>query len=118
MWHHELGKSTFDIYEEERLAKLAAEQERNAHLTDVATVLRALESKRLLEEEDSKATQDMIEEGGPVTEREEGELRFGVLVTEADMTELQDGLNTVAEAERRALDEITNNPHVIGGKHE
>ena len=57
MWHHELGKSTLDIYEEERLANLAEERERNAHLTDVATVLRALDSKRRLEQKNDQAAE-------------------------------------------------------------
>lgn len=45
------------------------QQARNAKLTEVATVLRALETKLRSQDADDQAVQDMIEEGGPITEQ-------------------------------------------------
>lgn len=70
MYHYDKGKTTFELYEEERLARLAEESARNAKLTEVATVLRALEASKRA---DNDAIEDMIEEGGPVRDDNQGE---------------------------------------------
>lgn len=139
MWHHELGKSTADIWEEERLAKRAADQERAARLADIVTLLQNLhdvrhsnaklvatwhnENGELLSEDEQKAASAGLESARIYSRRqhvadEQASARFGVRVTEADMNELQDRLHETTQAERTALEEMTNNPRVIGGTNE
>ena len=50
MFHAELGKSTFDIWEEEQREKRITAYRRKSALTNVARVLRALQEQKAAEE--------------------------------------------------------------------
>ena len=71
MWHRELGKSTFDIWEEEEREKRINAYRRRKQLEAIATGLSNLVEVRRQADDVEAAVEDMIEEGGPVADGDE-----------------------------------------------
>jgi len=76
MWHSELGMSTIDIWEAEERQKRIWEYRRKQQYQKIAYGLAALLHRRLALQDEVEtrmiATHDMIEEGGPIYDNEQG----------------------------------------------
>lgn len=66
MFHYDLGKSTLEIWEEDEREKRLDEYRRKKQLENVVNGLANLIRKHQNDEELQTASNDMIEEGGPV----------------------------------------------------
>lgn len=71
MYHPELGKTTFEIWEDEQREFRLVTYRRKKQLENIINGLANLLRKRIMTNEDDVAKEDMIEEGGPVVERDE-----------------------------------------------
>jgi|GEM_PF-4225794 len=72
MWHADIGKSTFDIWEDEQREERLAKYRRHKQLENIVNGLANLMRKRMLVDEERAAVEDMIEEGGPLNDNEQG----------------------------------------------
>lgn len=73
MWHKELGKSTADIWAEEYISNPEQNLYRSRLKQQIANVLQRRAEQLAALEESELAKSDMIEEGGPLSIREQGE---------------------------------------------
>lgn len=76
MWHSELGKSTVEIWEEEERQKRIWAYRRKKEYQKIAQALTNLLDKQTILRQDNedreRASQDMIEEGGPLYDKQQG----------------------------------------------
>lgn len=76
MWHRERGMSTVEIWEAEERQKRIWAYRRKKEYQKIANALANLLDKQTAAQQDddqrSRASQDMIEEGGPIYEKEQG----------------------------------------------